>query len=360
MLGCDHLVRDAERIDPAESRATVRRREQIPPLPGDRQTRGGTPQEFACFDRVHIGWLITTLKQHIQKMLFRIFRHCAILMVMNQSRTPRLKPLLDALPPGFVVDTAWLKARGIDAKSIHDYAVRGWIERVVRGVYRRPLPNGARPDKLPWQLVLLSLQRLKGCDVHLGGESALHFAGHVHYLSLVGTRHVHLYGDAPSWLKRLPTTEQIVSHPSTLFGGDPVGVDDTDALDDESGWAVDIWRWPIKVSCPERAILEAIDELPDNASFEHLDRIFEGLVGLRPGWLMTLLAACRSIKVRRLFFVFADRHEHGWRKHLETELINFGSGPRALVQGGRFHPVYRVSLPEFLVPAEPVAAGDDV
>ncbi len=257
------------------------------------------------------------------------------------------------------MDTAWLKARRIDAKSIHDYVARGWIERVVRGVYRRPLPSGAQADELSWQVVLLSLQRLKGCSVHLGGESALDFAGHVHYLSLAGTPSVHFYGDAPTWLKRLPTTEPIVLHRSRLFGRDPVGVDGADGLDEDNGWAVDVWRWPIRASCPERAILEAIDELPNNASFEHLDRTFEGLTGLRPKRLMTLLAACRSVKVRRLFFVFADRHEQGWRKYLETERIDFGSGPRALVPGGRFHPTYGVSVPEFLLPAASVAAGRD-
>ena len=257
------------------------------------------------------------------------------------------------------MDTAWLKARGIDAKSIHDYAARGWIERVVHGVYRRPLPIGAQADGLSWQSVLLSLQRLKGCSVHLGGESALDFAGHVHYLSLGGTRRVHFYGDAPSWLKRLPTSERIILHRSKLFGGDPEGIDEAEGLDQDNGWAVDVWRWPIRASCPERAILEAIDELPNNASFELLDRTFEGLIRLRPRRLMTLLAACRSVKVRRLFFVFADRHEHGWRKHLGTERIDLGSGPRALVPGGRFHPAYGVSVPEFLLPAAPAAADGD-
>ena len=28
------------------------------------------------------------------------------------------------------------------------------------------------------------------------------------------------------------------------------------------GPAVDVWRWPIQASSPERAILEALDELP--------------------------------------------------------------------------------------------------
>ena len=63
-------------------------------------------------------------------------------MVMNHPRKPRLKPLLDAVPPGFLVDTRWLKAQGIDPKSIHNYVARGWLERVVRGLYRRPLPEG--------------------------------------------------------------------------------------------------------------------------------------------------------------------------------------------------------------------------
>ena len=281
-------------------------------------------------------------------------------MVMSQSRTPRLKPLLDTLPPGFVVDAAWLKSRGIDAKSIHNYVASGWIERVVHGVYRRSLPHDARTDKLSWQIVLLSLQRLMGCAVHLGGESALAFNGNIHYLPLGGTRNVHFYGDAPSWLRRLPTRERIVLHRPTLFGGDSVGVANAaDALDGEQGWAVDVWPWPIRVSCPERAILEAIDELPSKASFENLDRIFEGLTGLRPKRLSELLATCRSVKVRRLFFVFADRHGHAWLKHLDTARIDFGSGPRALVQNGRFHPAYHISLPEFLVPAEKTEAASD-
>ena len=59
-------------------------------------------------------------------------------MVMNQQKTPRLKPLLDRVPPGFMVDTPWLRGQGIDPKSIHDYVARGWLKRVLRGVYRRP------------------------------------------------------------------------------------------------------------------------------------------------------------------------------------------------------------------------------
>ena len=107
-------------------------------------------------------------------------------MGMNPQKTPRLKYLLDKVPPGFMVDTAWLRGNeGIDPKSIHEYVERGWLERVVRGVYRRPLPESARePADADWQVPLLSLQWIMDKNVHLGGESALDLAGYSHYLSL--------------------------------------------------------------------------------------------------------------------------------------------------------------------------------
>ena len=280
-------------------------------------------------------------------------------MVMNQTKIPRLKPLLESLPPGFVVDAAWLKARGIDPKSIHEFVARGWIERIVRGVYRRPLPNGVQNDDLSWQAILISLQRLMSRDVYLGGESALEFAGHVHYLDQGAARPTHFYGVAPTWIKRLPIAKRIVLHQPTLFGVGTTGVEDTNGQDGDNEWSLHVWRWPIKVSCPERAILEAIDELPNHAGFDRLDRIFEGLTGLRPQRMLKLLSACRSVKVRRLFFVFADRHRHGWLEHLEREMVDLGSGPRALVRDGRFHPTYRISVPEFLIPTGQLDATDN-
>ena len=268
---------------------------------------------------------------------------------MNHPRTPRLKPLLDTVPPGFVVDTPWLTARGINPKSIHDYVARGWLERLVRGVYRRPTPQVAPSDDAFWAILLLSLQHLMGYPVHLGGESALDLGGHVHYLRLGGTPRLHFYGDVPSWLKRLPTPTEIVVRRRTLFGDSQVDIEPFDVGDSA---LIHAWHWPIWASSPERAILEALHELPRHATFDNLDLVFEGLVSLRPHRLTALLRACRSVKVRRLFFVFADRHAHGWRDHLDPSAIDFGSGPRALVEGGRFHPDYRISVPETLMPAE--------
>lgn len=284
---------------------------------------------------------------------------------MSHQRTPRLKPFLERVPPGFLVDTAWLRRFGIDPKSIHDYAERGWLERVVRGVYRRPSPrtDQAGPalyvPAADWQLPLLSMQWIMGYDVHLGGSSALGYHGLAHYLPLGRAERVCLYGEVPSWLVRLPGKTRFLVRSRVLFGDDLVGVENVghqieSAPGAEAGHGptVSPWRWPLKVSSPERAILEALDELPAHAGFDTLDMIFQGLTNLRPGRLMSLLRACRSIKVRRLFFVFADRHGHAWLKHLDKSAIDFGSGPRALVKGGKLHPVYRISVPEAFLPAD--------
>ena len=273
-------------------------------------------------------------------------------MVSNQKRKQRLKPLLDAVPPGFMVDAAWLKNQGIDPKSIHNYVAHGWLERVVWGVYRRPLPIKAqRHAALSWEIPLLSLQWIMNCEVYLGGQSALDHAGYAHYLRLGGMHRVHFYGHVPSWVKRLPIQTEIVVHRRDLFDSAPTGIIRSDH-EVEPSYSTSVWRWPLRTSSPERAILETLDELPNNASFDEIDKIFEGLVSLRPKLLMILLELCRSVKVRRLFFVYADRHKHPWRKHLDTSKLDFGSGPRALVDGGVFHPKYKISIPNDLILSE--------
>lgn len=74
--------------------------------------------------------------------------------------------------------------------------------------------------------------------------------------------------------------------------------------------------------------MNPLDELPEHESFYNLDMVFEGLTSLRPKVLTALLTSCRKIKVRRLFFVLADRHDHAWRKHLNTGAFDFGTGER--------------------------------
>ena len=99
------------------------------------------------------------------------------------------------------------------------------------------------------------------------------------------------------------------------------------------------------LSGPERAILELLDELPEHESFHQADVLMEGLGTLSPPKLQKLLADCKSVKVKRLFFFFADRHKHSWLRHLDRKAIDLGSGKRMLVKGGRFDPKYMLTVP---------------
>lgn len=280
---------------------------------------------------------------------------------MGGQKDDKLKTLLEAVPPGFLVDSRWLTAREIRRSSVHDYARRGWLEHVSHGLYRRPLqPEAPGKELQDWQVLVLSLQRIMGYEVHVGGMTALGQSGYTHYLRLGGNEPVFLYGERiPNWVNKVPTNARFAFRSPKLFGGSTLGVDDERGGEQQPAagrgpW----WNWHLRASSPERAILEALDELPDRESFHTLDVTFESLATLSPRKLTALLAQCTSVKVKRLFFVFADRHAHAWRKHLQAEATGLGKGDRSLVKGGKLHPHYRITVPpEYAVPRGDAANG---
>ncbi len=270
-------------------------------------------------------------------------------MAKSQQNEKKLKPLLQDLPAGYLVDAAWLVARKIDRKSIFNYERQGWLEKVIRGVYRRPSNDvfsayGAED----WIRTVLSIQHLMGWSCHVGGKTALDLAGFEHYVSFEGVRSVHLYGSTPKWLKRLPTSDLYQLHTNSLFQSEELGLSGLSDYD-KPGTTEEPRPRTLIQSKPERAILEWLNELPRRTTFHSVDMVFEGLATLRPKLLTQLLKDCRSVKVKRLFFVFADRHSHAWRKHIHTDDFDLGAGPRALVEGGKLHPQYRIYVPKEFV-----------
>jgi Transcriptional regulator, AbiEi antitoxin, Type IV TA system/Transcriptional regulator, AbiEi antitoxin N-terminal domain len=264
---------------------------------------------------------------------------------MTRPNESKLKWMLAAVLPGQLIDTPTLQRHGITRKLAHKYIESGWLQPAVRGLYRRPGVTAADQD---WQRVVRSLQHVMGYTSVLGGRTALEAQGFAHYLPMRDEDHVHLYGDAhPSWLRRLGSADRFRLHTSKLFN---------DAVASETA-AVSTAAGALTCSTPERAILELIDELPKHETFHIVDKAFEGLSSARPRRLEQLLLSCTSVKVKRLFFVFADRHAHAWRRHLSPETFDLGSGPRALVENGRFHPRYKISVPESLLPHEELADG---
>lgn len=268
------------------------------------------------------------------------------------------------------MDAAWLEANGYTHPLRQKYVASGWLQPLARGLYRRPRARLTDADTegapVEWELVVLSLQNLMGYGVSVGGRTALELQGFAHYLTATGPREVHLYTSErlPGWLvKARVDATWVVHNPDRLFvaagrGLSNVRVDvksgarrSADPIHGDSFTDLPFghWQWPLTLSTAERALLELLDELPARESFEQVDALFGSLATLSPRRLQRLLEDCQSVKVKRLFFVFADRHRHRWLKQLNRERIDLGAGKRALVTDGRLDPKYMITVPPFLL-----------
>lgn len=261
-----------------------------------------------------------------------------------------LKHLTTAIPDGFLVDAKWFGAHGYSRQLLHHYVTHGWLVRVAQGLYRRPIGPSETADRPGWLLQVASAQWM-GYQIHVGATTALELQGYVHYVPLGGSESAYLYSaSAPSWMKRLDVDSELRMRSLKLFNGGLLGLDSIDLGGPVRAAAAGRWSPRLTLSTLERAVLEALDELPEHEGFGALDAVFGSLTGLRPRLLTELLKACRSVKVKRLFFVMADRHEHAWRKYLDVADFDLGSGDRQLVKGGRMHPTYRITVPADLAP----------
>lgn len=273
------------------------------------------------------------------------------------QKETKLNQLERDIPEGMVVDAAWLEAKGYSRSLRGQYVQRGWLEQPTRGVYRRPYGT------LDWQLVVLSLQTLLSVPLVVGGRTAIELQGRGHYLKH-DQDEVHLYGDVrpPAWLARLDLGVAFRTHDAaTLFASAPSTRGLTHVEFDArtrkaksadpvhgsfTSYPLGHWQWPLTISTLERAYLELLGELPGRETFHQADVLMEGLSDLSPRRLQKLLEDCRSIKVKRLFFFFADRHGHAWLKRLDKSRIDLGSGKRQLVKGGRYDATYQITVPE--------------
>lgn|SRR5487761_315445 len=278
---------------------------------------------------------------------------------MAKQLDGKLHYLEHHLPEGLLVDAAWLSKHGYSTSLRSQYVAAGWLERPARKVYQRPRGS------LRWQQVVISLQTLLGYPLTVGGRTALELQGYAHYLAHE-TKEVHLYGPKhpPTWLNKLPVGVRFLYHNNqklfrneaisltpTILSSNQTGQDTTTGRPLPRGLTVQPWGqwdWPMTLSTPERAVLELLDELPGRESFHQVDKLMEGLSNLSPRRLQMLLADCRSVKAKRLFFFFADRYRHAWAKRIKKDDLDLGKGKRMLVKGGKFDSTYQITVPEYL------------
>lgn len=296
---------------------------------------------------------------------------------MTLQKGHHLNHLLQRLPPGLLVDSEWLQKQGLSRSRIHDYVERGWLERLRPRVYRRPaavtqrdLSSSATPKSagrsssrsVSWELAVVSAQALAERPFHVGGPTALDLLGLSHFLDLGRKSRVWLYDarrTAPSWLMKLPLDVELTLKRRPLFRNDGLGLEwrrlelGTGRVGGpvEEPLRVELWDHFLRMSGAERAAFEMLEEVGTTVGFHSADRLFEGLANLRPTVLTQLLKQCTSVKAKRLFFFFADRHDHAWARRLDPDRFDLGHGKRQIAKGGRLHPKYAITVPADLMPS---------
>jgi len=250
----------------------------------------------------------------------------------GETRT-KLNRLLRVWPQGTVAVSRWLEQQGAYQQLRQTYEKGGWIERIGQGAYIR---GG---DAVEWTGGLYALQQQLRLPVHAAAKTALQMQGYAHFLPLGKGGAVTLFGSPgvrlPGWFLRhawgvtlcYATTRMFLDAPDMGFTDKAMG----------GGWSV-------RLSAPERAMMELLYLLPGRESFAEASLLMEGLTTLRPQLVQSLLEQCRSVKVKRLFMFLAECHNHPWVKRLDLSKVDFGRGKRMIVKGGRFDAKYRITV----------------
>jgi hypothetical protein len=246
-----------------------------------------------------------------------------------------LNQLTRLLPEGVAAPSGWLAANGYSRQLVRKYVLSGWLTPLGHGVYAR----AGQP--VGWEGVLLGLQRLGNMPCHVGGLAALNRQGAAHFLPLGGEQHVQVMSvrKPPAWVRQMNLAPTLVFDTRRLFKDQAVATAVVPL-------STSIRDWTLLMAGTEMAIMEMLNDVNDRQSFEYAAQVLEGLTVLRPGVINELLAACRSIKVKRLFLFLAAHFGYPWTKRLELSGLDLGGGNRQIVKGGRLDKQYLITVPE--------------
>jgi len=255
--------------------------------------------------------------------------------------------LAKLLPEGGVTTRPWLMNQGFDRHAIDNLVKSGQLSSVAAGVY-------TRADSSPtWEGVVHFLQTDLNRNLTIGGQTALELLGLSHYVPIGLRKIINLYGTdkLPAWYNDLGLNVDFKWHSEwDLLGrrtnleagqSDPLQSFTQNHLRKEG-------KWDLVISSPERALLEILTAVPAETSVEHADLLLQGMTSLSPRSLQALLEQCQNIKVRRLFFLLADRYQPPWLEKLNREKIDLGAGKRVLVKDGRLDKKYNITIPKHL------------
>lgn len=202
-----------------------------------------------------------------------------------------IKAVQTGLPRGAPFGLGTLANLDVNRQAAARQARSGWLVRLGQGVYA--FPN----DPLDRAKTTVFLQtRLPG--LHVAGRTALDLHGVRHNLGVQDAWV--LWGDGPA---RLPAW-YVERFPARYVGSRLFD------WTDESLPAKTVGTPPgvqagLRVSVPERALLEMLFEVGVHQSLEEARQLFENLRPPRRELLARLLECCTSVKAVRLFLTWA-------------------------------------------------------
>lgn len=259
---------------------------------------------------------------------------------MTAEKRKKLMNFLNLHKPGTVCLSPWLETQGISRDLQKYYRKAGWLESVGRGAYKRP------GEQVEWEGALYALQEQAGLAIHIGGPTALSKQGSNQYIRL-GEETIFLFSPLnvklPAWFKKHDWGVKL-EHTNTGFLPKQLGMGEVIRM----GFSSPASPFNLKISDPERAIMECLYLAPKNQSLVETYEILEGLVNLRPKLVQRLLEECRSIKVKRLFLYMAEKAGHKWLQFVDSSKIELGAGDRSIVPEGVYVAKHRISVPKEL------------
>jgi len=207
------------------------------------------------------------------------------------ERHSLIKNLYAAIPHGAPFDLESLALQNVSAKQASQYVKSGWLVRLGQGVYAYPSDHLDAP-------ACIRLLQAKCPGLHIGGKSALDLHGVRHNLAF--RKKWVLWGESrfilPEWFTsrfraRFVHT-RIFDWQSSSLNAETISTP-AGALEN------------LKVSVPERAVLELLSDVGIHQDLEEARNLFDGLRNLRTDLLGHLLASCTSVKTVRLFLTWA-------------------------------------------------------
>lgn len=252
---------------------------------------------------------------------------------MSTENVSKINKLFTLQPPGVVLQSNWLFKQGYSYDLQKRYKKSNWLRSIGTGAFVR------NNEQVGYEGAIYAIQNQNNFSIHPGGRTALFLLGKSHYLELSYQRLV-LFGSntekLPAWFKNGDWNVNISFHQTSFLPPD-LGLT-----------TIEIKNLAVKISGLARAILECLYLTPQKQDLVECYELMEGLNSLPPKQVQTLLEACQSIKVKRLFLYMAEKAGHQWFKYLNLENISLGSGTRSIVKNGVYIDKYKITVPKEL------------